>query len=317
MGYFYFTTALFTATSFVLVSLAQARCTSDYKLSHSLKVANKMTVDGINKNPDLQPAIVRASFHDCTLVSKQRPKSGCNGSIRLPDEYNDQNNDRVVIAVDHAMNISKATCLSVADSLLVSMSVVVQRAKGPNVLPYIISLKRQRDDATESDRVQGPLDLPQSNSDLASLIAYYKTRGFTIRDFVASTAGGHSLGAFVPDASRSPTSPGSAVDTTSNILPITPASTGPTCPPPELVDGSINFTPENTVISNEYSRNVLHFAKTSCNLPGYNLLRSDADLTDSKKTLRIIASYVINGDVLIRDFARFLIKMSNLTGSIL
>lgn len=59
-----------------------------------------MTVKGLKSDPDLQTAIARGSYHEWVLVSKQRPNSGCKGSISLWDQDNDPNNVRFAIAVD-------------------------------------------------------------------------------------------------------------------------------------------------------------------------------------------------------------------------
>lgn len=169
MGPFVIISTLLAKANF-FISPSQAGRGSRKELSYALDGAEKMTVEVVANNLEIQPPAVQAAFHDCAFTTKLLPRSGCNSSIRLSDEYSDPNILRSIPASNRAVNVSKTACLFVASQLLVSLAIVVRRSNGPNVPPY----NGQREDSSKSDGIGGSLDLPEKNTGLHSLIAYYK-----------------------------------------------------------------------------------------------------------------------------------------------
>lgn len=247
-------------------------------------------VDGTER---LRAAFVRGAFHDCVTASASKPGSGCNGSLRSATEMASPDNARLQRVVDHVTQLqAQRPCLSFADVLLIGMAVSIERAGGGNILNDVVSFANQRDDAPNGfdDFVNGGLELPGRTDPFATLETFYSNKGFTLRDFVASVAGGHTLGRFNPTPN--------------------PPADG-TCPLPS--GRLVVFVPDSTIITNSFAVNMHGRRDGSCNSAGFNTLPSDNAFLESTDAMNIMAEYAASEAVMMSDFRDFLVKMSTLT----
>lgn len=246
----------------------------------------------IVRDPTLIPAYVRAAFHDCFPATSDKPKSGCNGSIRLPGEQAQPANQNLLFAIASVINAAFGTCVSVADAIQLASAVAIKAAGGPDIVSDVVDSSKPREDALVDDTVAGELPSPGGNH--AQLLEIYRRKGFDDVDLVSSSAGGHSLGRF------------------SRLI----------------VADRVPFTNETTVISGHYSFNLVQKRASGTNLNGFNTLRSDDALNEdvgSRAKLDSYAGCTQSGGacspdfstgltILNADFRKFLIKLSQLDG---
>lgn len=239
---------------------------------------------------NLIAAFVRAAFHDCITATPDKPTSGCNGSLRLAEEINNANNARLAPAIAQVTDAVTGTCVSVADGIQLAMVVSLAMAGGPDVSAEVVDAANPRVDATIADTVDG--QLPDRNSNFATLASFYASKGLSETDLVSSSAGAHSIGGFRGRG------------------------------------GVLPFTNDANTVSPGYSRNLISFSETGNHIDGFNTLRSDRALVtnaDALDKLRMYSGCTVaaegcdqnasNGLALLNaEFKDFLIKMSRMTG---
>lgn len=69
----------------------------------------------VQSNPKLIPKFVRASFLDCFTASSDKPKSGCNGSLRLSQERKNARSRGLKKAIRSVKTVVDEKCMSFAD----------------------------------------------------------------------------------------------------------------------------------------------------------------------------------------------------------
>lgn len=251
----------------------------------------QVSIEGlIARDTALIAAFVRAAFHDCITATRDNPTSGCNGSLRFDEELQDGNNQRLDVPINALEGVIAGTCTSMADAIQLASARSVRAAGGPDVTQLVVSASTPRADATSPDTVAG--ELPSSDFSLRESFVFYREKGFTTTDLVASLAGGHSIGGFGRGT----------------ILP---------------------FTPDETTISPSFAANLVTRADgAAANAERFNTLPADDALITSGTTVNILRSYstCTSTEVpcaeydptavqaLNSDFARFLVKASRLTG---
>lgn len=246
----------------------------------------------ISAAPPLVPQFVRAAFHDCITATQARPSSGCNGSLRLASELNNDANRGLSNAIGAIERVVVGTCMSIADGIQVASAVALRQptVNGPDVLDAVYNPASPRADATDPDVVDG--ELPDDGNNFTQLSEFYARKGFSVVDLVASSAGAHSLGG---EAGR-------------NRRPVP-------------------FTVDPGAVSNSYAYNLVQGSVTGQDLPGFHTLDSDTALIMDSDALQRLVLYAGCAQVeqctpdqvaglaaLNADFAVFLIKMSRLTG---
>lgn len=238
----------------------------------------------INQDPRLIAGFVRAAFHDCITATANIPNSGCNGSLRLRAELNNNNNRRLRSPVQTIEDVVGSYCMSVADGIQLAMATALrmERTNGPDVVAEVVDPANPRVDANTPDRVNG--QLPNRNHRFSQLLAFYSRKGFRKTDLVSSCAGGHSFGGF------------------------TRARGG---------GGVRNFTPDRNQMSSSYARNLFRRSSTRNNGRGFNTLNSDEALITDRVALNLLQRYSSNAAGLRRlkrHFRLFLIRVSRLNG---
>lgn len=238
----------------------------------------------MNSNTRLIPGFIRATFHDCITVTPDKPDSGCNGSLRLTEEITNPNNARLSLVTNELEGIlASTTCVSFADAIQIGVEVASNLAGLPMFPGF---LGRGRTDAGTPDTVNG--ELPSPIATFAELKAFYERKGFTVRDLVVSSVGGHAVGRFL-------------------------ARSGAEFP----------FTPNELVIDNGYAINLLDgILAGQTNLPGFNTLPSDRSLVEDEAARFWLGFYAGRGSRggftrlgnrrLRKDFRIFLRKLASL-----
>lgn len=237
----------------------------------------------INQDPSLIAGFVRAAFHDCITATNNNPNSGCNGSLRLPGELNNNNNRRLQNAINTIVEVVGSKCMSVADGIQLAMASALRMGLtgGPDVVADVVDPANPRADADTADTVNR--QLPNRNHGFDQLLAFYTRKGFERRDLVASCAGGHSFGGFARGRRG----------------------------------GVRNFTPDRNQMSTSYAVNLIQRSSTGNNRQGFSTLNSDVALIADTEALDLLRTYSQNADgfeTLKEDFRKFLIKASRLSG---
>lgn len=274
-------------------SVSRQLCTPAVRQNQIPQVKQTLrTAITLQSEPNLIAAFVRAAFHDCITATPDKPKSGCNGSLRLPTELAHPNNARLGAALALIQTSVAGTCISVADGIQLAAAVAVNEAGGPDISNQLVSAGSPRKDALAADTVDN--ELPNRNDSYQQSLFFYNRKGLSATDLMSSYAGGHSLGGF---------------SSASGILP---------------------FTTDDHSVSSSYSKNLVRRADGATgNLPGFNTLNSDAALIQNQDAVEKLRFYsgctefssgctqddaagLIN---LLGEFTVFLIKCSKMTGS--
>eukprot|EP00737_Agarophyton_chilense_P002452 gb/GEZJ01002797.1/.p1 GENE.gb/GEZJ01002797.1/~~gb/GEZJ01002797.1/.p1 ORF type:complete len:292 (-),score=47.63 gb/GEZJ01002797.1/:512-1387(-) len=283
-----FIVLLFSASLLLHATVSTAsNCFSAH--SHIRKLLEK----GMKKDPDLIPAFSRAAFHDCITATKAKPKSGCNGSLRLKDEITNMNNDGLQPPLDflrkHLPTIANKDCASFADGIQLGAEVAMKVSNGPNVISRLVSSVSPRVDVDEPDTVDG--ELPDKDDPFQRLKEFFARKGFNVREMVVANVGGHALGAFVDDEDNQ----------------------------------DKPFTTTETGFNIDYAVNLVQRIDTGVNLEGFHTLNSDLELLEDPESvywLKYYAGYTgvgynkAIGIFRLRiDYGKFLIKLASLKGS--
>ncbi|CAN8061441.1 unnamed protein product [Agarophyton chilense] len=278
--------------SAALLHLVTATYSNCYYAHHKIR---ELLVEGMKEDPDLIPAFSRAAFHDCITATKAKPKSGCNGSLRLKDEITNMDNDRLQPPLDflrkHLPTIENQKCASFADGIQLGAEVAMKVSNGPNVIGKLVRSVSPRKDVDEPDTVDG--ELPNENDPFQKLKEFFARKGFNVREMIVANVGGHALGAFVDDDD----------------------------------DQDKPFTTTENEFNIDYAVNLVQRIDTGVNLEGFNTLDSDLEfLKDAESVYWLkyyagctwIGYYKAIGKLRLRiDYGRFLIKLASLKGSIL
>lgn len=253
----------------------------------------KLIEKGMKDDPDLIPAFSRAAFHDCITATKAKPRSGCNGSLRLKDEITNMNNDGLQPPLDllrkHLPTFKNQRCASFADGLQLGAEVAMKVSGGPHVVRRLTNGFAPRKDVDEPDTVDG--ELPDKDDSFKELKKFFARKGFNVREMVVANVGGHALGAFEDDDDNQ----------------------------------DKPFTTTTTKFNIDYATNLVQRIDTGVNLDGFHTLNSDLELLkdpESVHWLKYYAGYIgigynkaIGTFRLRHDYKTFLIKLASLRGS--
>lgn len=190
--------------------------------------------------------------------------------------------------MDVITEVLEDTCRSVEDGVHIALELALEIATGES--PPAMIFGRGRTDSTVPDRVSGNLPSPGDSFDTQK--SFFLRKGFTVKEFVVSVVGGHSLGKF--------TSGGSV----------------------------LNFTPTPHIFFISFAKNLVQKIDSGSNLEGHNTLQFDGSLlTDEESVswLKYSAGETQSGsgeyesqlgaDRLKYDFVAFLVKLSGLPGN--
>lgn len=271
-------------------SFDPSACTPSLRQTHFGQVETALSTE-IAAAPNLVAAFVRAAFHDCVTATSDKPDSGCNGSLRLEEELTNADNARLRGAIAAIRRSVRNTCVSVADGIQIANAVALEIAGGPNILSSVVDSANPRTDATTADTVTN--ELPSRTSPFPDLLAFYERKGFSLQEFIASLAVGHSLGGFA-----------------------TPNGIAP-------------FTTDIFTVSSSYCFNLVQRISSGTNLQGFNTLQSDVTLISNPEAVNRLQTYAGCFDggcsassqtglqIMRNDFTDFAIKLSQMTGSTL
>lgn len=137
----------------------------------------------IRKDPTLSALFLRLVFHDAYTVDPKTGKGGCNGSIR--QELKRVANTGLDKAIRILTPFQRRSRLSWGDVTAVAGAEAVEAAGGPKI--------RLRLGRRESNGEDPAGILPSPRSNVQTLQASFKSRGFSDLD-IASLSGGHTLG---------------------------------------------------------------------------------------------------------------------------
>lgn len=152
---------------------------------------------GLARSDSSQAAgMLRAGFHDCITARHEKPDSGCNGSLRLPEELSHPNNARLQGPVAELMRRkARYTCVSAADAFMIGFAASTYEAGGGYIFDAVVNENSPRQDSLTSDYVGNILDLPPVNDrSFQGQLSFYKRKNFDERDLVISLVVGHSIG---------------------------------------------------------------------------------------------------------------------------
>lgn len=140
--------------------------------------------------------MLRAGFHDCITARHEKPDSGCNGSLRLPEELNHPNNARLQGPVTELMRRkARYSCVSAADAFMIGFAASTYEAGGGNIFDAVVNAYSPRLDSATSDFVGDILDLPPANDrSFQGQLSFYQRKNLDETDLVISLVVGHSIG---------------------------------------------------------------------------------------------------------------------------
>lgn len=173
-----------TLVSFVvvaaLVSFSIASTCSPHQFN-GIKRRIKLEISRTNDRHRWPGRLLRIGFHDCF------PRS-CDGSIA--HELNRGENKHIDITLNLLKRATKNTCCSIADAIKLGMEVSMELSGGPGLNCHRGSKTKDATGANPGGRMPARTDIWIIQK------LKFKNRGFSSKDVVASTLGGHSLGRF-------------------------------------------------------------------------------------------------------------------------
>ncbi|XP_057950748.1 peroxidase 31-like [Malania oleifera] len=145
--------------------------------------------------PTTAAATLRLFFHDCMV-------DGCDASVLISSNtFNTAERDAdinlslpgdafdVVVRAKTALELTCPGIVSCSDILATATRDLVTMVGGPF---YTVRLGRKDGLVSKASAVEP--SLPRANSSLDSIIAKFQSKGFSIREMVALTGGGHTIG---------------------------------------------------------------------------------------------------------------------------
>lgn len=244
------------------------------------------------ETPTLLPAFVRAAFHDCITVTKGKPESGCNGSLRLPKKRDNHNNDEldeVLALLDETL---PGTCVSYADGIQIGQVTAMDLATNGK-FPQL----KIRQDIPDSDKPDTLSELPNRRANFTELQDLFARKGLPSKELIASIVGAHSLGRFFSGKEEK----------------------------------ERNFTTTPFVFNLDFANNLVQRLDSGKNLAGFYTIPTDRNLLESAEAVRLVKFFAgrtgsgkserYDGskgvERLTKTFVRFLEKQSFLLGSTL
>lgn len=179
------------------VLAAPAGCTTA-EIDSQMKILYKSFLDSSRTNANLLAGYVRGGFHDCATAVAEKPKSGCNGSLRSEGGAFANSRLRPTIESVTTKRNDLGPCVSFADSFMLAYAAAVKVGADLSIVTLLVDASTPRedfaDDETDEDS-DGRLNLPSPrDSDIAGILKFYTDRKMTLRDLVVSNAIGHSFG---------------------------------------------------------------------------------------------------------------------------
>lgn len=165
---------------FALVSFSFASTCSPRQF-RNVKNRIKREVARTNDKHRWPGRLLRIGFHDCFAGS-------CDGSIA--HELKRTENKGIEVTFNLLKRARKGTCCSLADAIKLGMEVSMELSNGPRLQCHRGKKTKDAKRANPSGRIASPADI------FAIQKRKYGNRGFSVKDLVASTMGGHSLGRF-------------------------------------------------------------------------------------------------------------------------
>lgn len=151
-----------------------------------------------SSDASLAAGFIRGGFHDCATANMDKPKSGCNGSLR--NEGDARPNARLVtmIGVVTSKRNEIAPCVSYADAFMLAFAAGTKTTTGLSIAPLVANPASPREDSEDDETdvdSEGRLQLPNPGSrDFSQLLEFYTDRKMTLNDLISSNAIGHSVG---------------------------------------------------------------------------------------------------------------------------
>lgn len=256
-------------------------------------------------NPTTAAAILRVFFHDCMV-------DGCDGSVLVsPNSFHksetqsDINSNLpgdafdLVIRAKTSLEMACPGVVSCADILAYSTRHLVKQTGGP-----FYQVKLGRKDSLASDVTHVEPNLPRTNTSINNIIPMFVTKGFTIRDMVALTGGGHTIGfAHCNEFSSRIFGYSKTADVDPGLHPKFAERLRVLCANYTTNPGMAAFLDPITAnkFDNMYFQNLLR---------GLGLLASDHVLVTDPRTKPIVEMYAKDQEVFFKDFARAMEKLS-------
>ena len=180
------------------IPFSQSKLTLDYYAKSCPKFEDIMrdtiTPKQIN-NPTTAAATLRVFFHDCMV-------DGCDASVLVSsNHFNQSERDAdlnhslpgdafdLVVRAKTALEMTCPGIVSCADILAYSTRHLVKQTGGPF---YQVRLGRK--DSLTSDVSHVEPNVPRANASISQMISTFESKGFTVREMVALTGGGHTIG---------------------------------------------------------------------------------------------------------------------------
>lgn len=168
------------------------------QIDSQMKVLYSAFIQSSGSDANLQAGYVRGGFHDCAPAVKEKPKSGCNGSLR--SEGNVFANSRLVATIESVTSKRNemAPCVSYADSFMLAYAAGIKTGADLSIVSLLVDSSNPREDSedgeTDADS-ENNVNLPSPvSTDIAGILKFYEDRHLTLRDLVVSNVVGHSFG---------------------------------------------------------------------------------------------------------------------------
>lgn len=187
----------FVAGPYHDVLAAPSGCTTA-EIDSQMKDLYNSFLESSRTDGNLLAGYIRGGFHDCATAIAEKPKSGCNGSLRSEgDVFANIRLQATIESVTSKKN-ALAPCVSFADSFLLAYSAGVKAGADLSIVPLLVDASTPREDFAdgETDKdSEDNLNLPSPRDpDIAGILKFYTDRKMTLRDLVVSNAIGHSFG---------------------------------------------------------------------------------------------------------------------------
>ncbi|KAK9133901.1 hypothetical protein Scep_013429 [Stephania cephalantha] len=280
-------------------------------------------------DPRTAPQLLRLLFHDCFV-------HGCDGSVLLEENIEGGRTERDAIPnqtlkgfdkIDFIKDIVEEACpgvVSCADVLVLAAREGVLLTGGP-FYPVVTGRK----DSTRSYYETAEEEIPSPNHNVSTTLARFASKGFSPRETV-SLLGAHNIGSIDCDFIRtrilnfSGTGLPDPSIPTDFLIELATNCSGNSRSGLNVASGRTSTATASTAIPYYQalspllpSGNTFGTHYYGALLKGRGLLFSDQQLMYDRKTTKLVEAYASDdGFTFKRDFARVMMKLSSLSGSI-
>lgn len=181
-----------------MIPVSQSKLSLDYYAKSCPdfdKIMREVITPKQSSNPTTAAATLRVFFHDCMV-------EGCDASVLInPNPRNLTERDEeinhslpgdafdVVVRAKTALELACPGVVSCSDILASATRHLIKQVGGPF---YKILLGRKDGLVSQASHIEG--NLSRSNHTLEQMIVAFAKKGLTIREMVALTGGGHTIG---------------------------------------------------------------------------------------------------------------------------